>query len=55
MAACFEGGAAGAAGATGKTPEVFTIKPTAGVHYLVIEKYTGGENPNVAITITKKN
>ena len=55
VAACFEGGAAGAAGATAKTPEVFTIKPTAGVHYLVIEKYTGGEDPNVIVTITKKN
>lgn len=55
VAACFEGGAAGAAGATTKTPEVFTIKPSAGVHYLVIEKYSGGEDPNVTITITKKN
>jgi hypothetical protein len=53
VAACFEGGSA--AGATAKTPEVFTIKATAGVHYLVIEKYSGGENPNVTITITKKN
>jgi len=55
VAACFEGGAAGAAGATVKTPEVFTIKPSAGVHYLVIEKYSSGENANVTVTLTKKN
>jgi len=55
VAACFEGGAAGAAGGTTKTPEVFTIKPAAGVHYFVIEKYSGGENPNVIVTITKRN
>jgi len=55
VAACFEGGPAGAAGATAKTPEVFTIKPTAGVHYLVIEKYSSGEDANVTVTITKKN
>src|SRR6266850_315232 len=55
VAACFEGGAAGAAGATAKTPEVFTIKPSAGVHYFVVEKYSGGENPNIILTITKKN
>ena len=55
VAACFEGGAAGAAGATVKTPEVFTIKPSAGVHYFVVEKYSGGENPNIILTITKKN
>jgi hypothetical protein len=55
VAGCFEGGAAGAAGATGKTPEVFTIKPSAGTHYLVIEQFTSGEDPNVFITITKKN
>jgi len=42
-------------GHTAKTPEVFTIKPTAGVHYFVVEKYSGGENPNVILTITKKN
>lgn len=55
VSACFEGGAAGAQGASIRTPEIFTIKPTAGVHYLVIEKYSGGEDPNVYLTITKKN
>jgi len=56
VSACFEGGGAGAAGATGKTPEVFTIKPSAGVHYFVVEQYSTGENPpSVIVTITKKN
>jgi hypothetical protein len=55
VSACFEGGAAGAAGASVNTPEVFTFKPTAGVHYLVIEQYSAGEDINVAVTITKKN
>ncbi|MFN2571093.1 MAG: hypothetical protein ABR537_05700 [Gemmatimonadales bacterium] len=55
VAGCFEGGAAGAAGASAKTPEVFTIKPTAGTHYLVIEQFSAGENRNVIVTITKKN
>jgi hypothetical protein len=55
VAACFEGGAAGGTGATASTPQSFTIKPTAGVHYFVIEAYSGGEDPNVVVTITKRN
>jgi hypothetical protein len=55
VAACFEGGPAGAAGATGSTPQSFTIKPTAGTHYFVLEAYSGGEDPNVIVTITKRN
>jgi len=55
VSACFEGGPAGAAGATGKTPEAFTIKPTAGVHYFVIEQYSTGEDSNMIVTITKRN
>ena len=55
VSACFEGGAAGVTGASVNTPEKFTFKPTAGVHYLVIEQYSGGEDINVSLTITKKN
>ncbi len=52
VAACFEDGGAGA---TGKTPESFNFKPAAGVHYLVIEQYSAGEDPNILVTITKLN
>jgi len=52
VAGCFEDGGGGA---SVKTPESFSFKPTAGVHYLVIEQYSGGEDINVSVTITKKN
>jgi hypothetical protein len=43
-----------AAGATVSTPEKFSWIPPAGIHYLVIERYSSGEGPNVYVTITKK-
>jgi len=51
-AGCFE---EGGAGATGVTPQLFTFKPTAGVHYLVIEQFSAGEDQNIFVTITKRN
>lgn len=51
-AGCFE---EGGGGATAVTPQFFTFKPTAGVHYLVIEQYTAGEDANMFVTITKRN
>ena len=52
VAACFENGFGGA---SAKTPETFTYTPAAGVHYFVIEQYSAGEDPNIVVTITKKN
>jgi len=52
VSACFE---EGGAGATAKTPESFTFKPAAGVHYFVLEQFAAGENPNIVVTITKLN
>jgi hypothetical protein len=45
----------GGAGASLKTPESFSYKAAAGTHYLVIERYSTGEDANIYITITKKN
>ena len=52
VAGCFE---EGGAGGTTKTPEVFVFKAPAGVHYLVIEQYSVGEDANVIVTIKKLN
>jgi hypothetical protein len=52
VSTCFEDGGAGA---TAKTPEAFTFKPTAGVHYFVLEQFSTGEDPNIVVTITKLN
>jgi hypothetical protein len=52
VSACFEDGGAGA---TAKTPESFSFKPAAGVHYFVLEQYSAGEDPNIVVTITKLN
>ena len=55
VSACFEEKPAGA-GAGSKTPEVFTIKPTAGVHYYLLEQFSAGEDTGgVIVTITKLN
>jgi hypothetical protein len=45
----------GGAGASLKTPESFSYKAAAGTHYLVIERFSTGEDANIYITITKKN
>jgi hypothetical protein len=52
LAGCFE---ANGYSAGGSTPEQFSWKPSAGVHYFVIEQYSAGEDPNIVLTITKLN
>jgi hypothetical protein len=53
VGACFEETPPGA-GAGAKTPESFTIKPSAGVHYYVAEQFSTGEDTGGLIVTIKK-
>jgi len=55
VAGCFEGGGAALRGLTARPRKCSPSSQPLGVHYFVVEKYSGGENPNVILTITKKN